>query len=102
MSGLSSTRRRTSGGLRHPPGGHKVGSTLWPHEGKRVQEFLPPLIEERWRTVFNPVRARKEPVKATTQIAFKDMRWLRTEMPVALLADAGGGVAMLQIGRAHV
>jgi len=66
-------------------------------KGKRVQEFLPPLIEERWRTVFNPVRARKEPVKATTQIAFKDMRWLRTEMLVALLADAGGGVAMLLI-----
>jgi hypothetical protein len=33
-------------------------------KGKRVQEFLPPLIEERWRTVFNPVRARKEPVKS--------------------------------------
>ena len=80
----------------------RLAGTKWeevfgPMKGKRGQEFLPPLIEERWRTVFNPVRARKEPVKATTQIAFKDMRWLRTEMLVALLADAGGGVAMLLI-----
>lgn len=81
----------------------RLAGTKWeevfgPMKGKRVQEFLPPLIEERWRIVFNPVCARKEPVKATTQIAFKDMRWLRTEMFVAPLADAAaGGVAMLLI-----
>jgi hypothetical protein len=75
--------------------GSKWEEVFGPMTGKLVQEFLPPHIEERWRALFDAVCVRKEPVRATTQITFKDKRWLKAEMFVAPLADARGGVSML-------
>jgi len=64
-----------------------------PMTGRYIHEFLPPLLEGRWRELFDAVRERKAPVCARTGIEFQKT-WLMAEMFVAPLGS-DGEVSML-------
>lgn len=63
--------------------------------GKHLHEFLSPQIEERWRTLFDPVRERAKPLCARAEISFEERSWLMSEMFVAPLGDSVNDVSML-------
>jgi hypothetical protein len=63
--------------------------------GRVLHEFLPPDIEARWRSAFDPVRNQARPARVTTQIAFASKRWLDCEMFIAPLSDDGQSASML-------
>jgi len=79
----------------------RLAGTKWeevfgPITGRLLQEFLPKHVESRWRLLFDAVCERKQPVRATTQITFKNMSWLTTEMFVApLTGGTTTDIAML-------
>jgi hypothetical protein len=65
-----------------------------PMRGKRLDEFLAPSIEARWRAAFDPVCVQSRAARVTTQLELEGKRWLDCEMLIAPLSD-GGQVTML-------
>ena len=78
----------------------RLAGTRWedvfgPMTGRFLEDFLPPEIEMRWRTVFDAVRKAATPVGIATGIEFQGKSWLTCEMFVAPLGDAAHNVTML-------
>lgn len=65
--------------------GSRIEDVFGPITGRYIREFLPPNIEDRWRTVYGAVRTEKSPVRVTTKINFQNKNWLSTEFLVAPL-----------------
>jgi hypothetical protein len=57
--------------------------------GRYIHEFLPPDVAQRWREVFDAVRARKTPARVTAGVSLENKIWLDCEMLVAPLGEDG-------------
>jgi hypothetical protein len=67
--------------------GTKVEQTFGQLKGLKVRESFPPEIATRWLKIINCMLDRKEPIRASSRIAFKNMHWLRGEVFVAPLGS---------------
>ncbi len=81
--------------IRHA--GTEWENVFGPMSGKRLDEFLPAAIENRWRDVFDSVCGAMAPLRVTTRIEFRGKTWLRTELFVAPLRGADDSLPMLFI-----
>jgi len=57
--------------------------------GRYLHQFLPPILEGRWRAVFDAVCERNAPVCVRSGIEFQGKTWLSAEMFVAPLGRDG-------------
>jgi hypothetical protein len=78
----------------------RQAGTAWedifgPMTGKRLGEFLPVAIQERWREVFDAVCDAVAPLRVTTRIEFQRKSWLKTELFVAPVRDGADAISML-------
>ena len=74
--------------------GAKIESVYGSITGKYLNEFLPPQIEARWRTLFSTPQGTKAPVRFAGRVAFGGRDYLANELLVAPLGE-GDEVSMI-------
>lgn len=74
--------------------GAKIESVYGSITGKVLNEFLPPMIEARWRTIFSAPQGTKAPVRFGSRVAFGGRDYLAVEVLAAPMGE-GDEVSMI-------
>jgi hypothetical protein len=69
--------------------GGKIEDVFGSVTGHRLSDFLPPKIEERWRQILDAGLEAAGPLRATSRVAFSGKTWLKSEIFLAPLGEAG-------------
>jgi hypothetical protein len=72
--------------------GERVREQYGPVAHRKLSEFLPPDMEERWRGALDPVRTERRPLRVHGRMSYANHTWLYQETLVAPLSHDSGEV----------
>ncbi|HEY1710875.1 MAG TPA: PAS domain-containing protein [Rhizomicrobium sp.] len=74
--------------------GERVRQYYGPIAHRKLSEFLPADLEQRWRAALDRVRTTKQPLRVHGRMSYANHTWLYQETLLAPLSDDAGETAM--------